>query len=232
MALSAAPSHDPLVINGKQDIIETLATALRTCLAEQDSPEIANCPAAPAADSAFPGRLVSRREPSPPRQFGNCLRHACANFAWLESAGRSCPTFDHRELVLLSSGSGLSPSVIRPSTSRPPGPTAGLDEPSANAFPFFRLCWNQGEIRSRQLRPVVSSDRRIAVEIPAARSSCEGQGFRAAEIAGRRGALSSSEGNVLKIASPPGHFGKLVFQPKNEFAKMPGASFQTRPKGK
>ncbi len=107
------------MINEKRDIAKALETPLRTCLPEQDSPgpraiiqrnRPPRSASRAAADGSRSPRFIAR--PSALRQFGNCRRtRRAAGNGWSnksQSAGRSCPTFVHRELVLLSSRSGWS----------------------------------------------------------------------------------------------------------------------------
>ncbi len=166
------------MINGKRDIIGALKIAPRTCLSEQNSPGIAHCHAAQSADSERPpGRLVSRRDPALCGSSGTAV-------AFIAQPPESGCATNPKELGapalhLITGNSfcflpaaGRPGDVTWPSISRPPGTPSGPEEPSANVLLQSRLPVETGEFRSRQLRPAVSSGRRIAVEITVVRSDC------------------------------------------------------------
>ena len=178
--------NSPSVINERGNIIQALATAPETCLPEQDSPGLravtqrlrrvrrvsgATAERCKTAAQSRSPRFTTR--PSSRRQFGNC--HGLPGDLALRQITGNSFCFPFRR--------GVSPGCYRPSTSRPLGLSAGQGEPWPNALLVETSAQTEGfvtsEIRRRWLRPVVSSDRRIDVEMPAARSSCEGQGFRA-----------------------------------------------------
>ena len=240
--LFSKPCNSASVINERGNFIQALATAPETCFPEQDSPGLRavtqHIRRLRRASGATAERCKTAAQSPSPRfttrlgslqQFGNCCRTSSRNRKrlwqrWPRELGDPTLRQITGNSFYFPVRSGVSPGCYRPSTSRPLGLAACQREPWPNALLVETSAQTEGfvpgKIRRRWLRPVVSSDRRLAVEIPAARSSCEGQGFRAAEIAGRRGALSSSEGNVIE-SPPPGHFGQLVFDLESEFAKMP-----------
>ena len=137
-----------------------------------------HCPAAQAAENLRPPRrLVSRRDPALCGSSGTAV--VCRSAAGKPLLPRRVKALGDPALHPITGNSfcfllrsGHSPSVTGLQQ-------AGLwDQPQpgravGERFLLFPTLSESGEIRSRRLRPVVSSDRRIAVEIPAVRSSCD-----------------------------------------------------------
>ncbi len=158
-----------------------------------------------------PGRLASPRDPALCGSSGTAV-------VFVAPPETAAPTPTHKELEdptlrLLTGNSfcfpfrrGVSHGCYWPSTSQPLGLPACQWEPLPNALLVETSAQIEGFVTSEilwwWLRPIVSSDRRIAVEIPAARSSWPAKVSAHAATAGSRSALSSSEGNVLE--SPAG----------------------------
>ena len=161
------------MINEKGNIAKAPETAPRTCFSEQNPP----------GSNAVQHRSLPRRANGHNRvqchpAHKSRSPRVTASFSRRRSSGTAADRLEDPALRSITGNSfgflpaaGLSRDVTWPSTSRPLGTPAGPEEPSMNDFNQSRLPVGIREIRSRQLRPVVSSDRRMAVEILVVRSA-------------------------------------------------------------
>ncbi len=159
--------------------------AERACFSEQGSPgprAVTPRLRLPHRTSGAPGKrcVTAAKSRSPsfitrPRalqQFGNCCCISSRGRKRLAPRNHRAPgdpalrSFTGNSFGSLPAA-GLSEDVTWPSTSRPSGTPTGPEELTTNDCPLVQT----REVCRRQLRPVVSSDRRRAVEIPVVRSA-------------------------------------------------------------
>ena len=217
------------MINENGNIIQALATAPETCLPEQDSPGSRAVTQRLRRPRRASGAIAERcnsvaqsrsprftTRPGSLRQFGNC--HGLPGDLALRQITGNSFCFPFRR--------GVSQGCYRPSTSRPLGLPACQREPSPNALLAETSAQTEGfvtsEIRRRWLRPVVSSDRRLAVEIPAVRSSCNPPRFsrmrQLQAVTARYQVLRATFSTSLPAQ---GILASSFFNLKSEFTKMP-----------
>ncbi len=175
----------------KENIVRTLATASETCFPEQDSPEsraVTQRSRLPHSGSRASSRSIPIASFHHETQLSAAVRELQSSFVaqpetavvtTAQRAGRSCPTFEHRELVLLSSRGGVSRRCDWPSTSQPSGQPVGLEEPLTNDFSAFRpqvetsgsarpplAGWRERSIRGRVMPCCRNRDNRVMIPQP------------------------------------------------------------------